>query len=110
MATNRIAGILIVGIGILGFLTVADDLRHTGEIVGVASFVLAGGILLISTAPRVHMTTGAARSCGIGILLGVILGAVLDTMVIGVAVGLCAGIVAGVVMTRKGRVTGSRGA
>jgi hypothetical protein len=44
-----VAGITLIVIGIAGFLTVADDLRHTGELFGVGS-ILALGIILVVVA------------------------------------------------------------
>lgn len=41
----RWIGIALVFLGILGFFTVADDLRHTGELYGVGAVILAGIIL-----------------------------------------------------------------
>lgn len=42
----RITGLALVGIAVIGFLTVADDLRHIGELVGVGSIMLSGLVLL----------------------------------------------------------------
>ena len=36
-----ISGALVV-IGVVGFMTVADDLRHKGELIEVGSILLAG--------------------------------------------------------------------
>lgn len=42
----QVLGAALVLLGVLGFLTVADDLRHGGEIVGVGSVLLTGILLL----------------------------------------------------------------
>lgn len=42
----RVVGIILILIGIIGFLTVADDLRHKGELVGVGAILIGGLVLL----------------------------------------------------------------
>ena len=42
----RRVGITLIVAGILGFLTVADDLRHTGELMGVGAVLLAGLVMV----------------------------------------------------------------
>jgi len=42
----RVFGIMLVLAGVIGFLTVADDLSHKGELIGVASILIAGLIIL----------------------------------------------------------------
>ena len=46
MKLNLIAlrwiGIVLTLIGIAGFFTVADDLRHTGELMGVGAILVLG--------------------------------------------------------------------
>jgi hypothetical protein len=39
-------GIALVILGVLGFFTVADDLRHKGELMGVSSVLLLGIVIL----------------------------------------------------------------
>jgi len=49
----RVFGIILILAGIIGFLTVADDLRHKGELLGVGSILVSGLILLaVSFGPR----------------------------------------------------------
>ena len=47
----RTVGILLVLLSIVGFLTVADDLRHKGELLQVSS-VLAAGLALVALSFR----------------------------------------------------------
>jgi hypothetical protein len=42
----RIGGLILVLAAGIGFLTVADDLRHKGELFGVGSILAAGLVLL----------------------------------------------------------------
>ena len=46
MKWRRILGGFLIVAGLLGFLTVADDLRHKGELVCVGSILLSGIVLL----------------------------------------------------------------
>ncbi len=43
----RALGIILILAGIIGFLTVADDLRHKGELLGVGSILISGLVLLV---------------------------------------------------------------
>jgi len=45
----RVLGIILILIGIMGFLTVADDLRHKGELFGVGSTLIIGLVLLAAS-------------------------------------------------------------
>ena len=107
MTANRIVGAVLISIGLVGFLTIADDLRHVGEIVGVSAIVLAGFILLASTVRQIPISSVLARSCAIGIFPGMVLGAGLDNMLVGVALGLAIGTLAGVPIGRHQRSTRS---
>ena len=101
MTANRVAGIGLIAIGLLGFLLVADDIRHVGEIVGASSLVLAGCLLLAASLNAIPISSTVARSGAIGILPGMILGAGLDQMLVGVGVGLAAGIATGLLYDRR---------
>jgi len=49
----RVLGIILILAGIIGFLTVADDLRHKGELLGVGSILMGGLVLLaVSFCPK----------------------------------------------------------
>ena len=45
----RIAGTLMVAVAVVGFMTVADDLRHKGELIGVGTILLVGLLLLAAS-------------------------------------------------------------
>ncbi len=42
----RALGIILTLIGLIGFLTIADDLRHKGELFGVGAILISGLVLL----------------------------------------------------------------
>lgn len=48
-AKLRVAGVILVVAGVVGFLTVADDLRHKGELLGVGSILICGLVLLVAS-------------------------------------------------------------
>ena len=48
MATKlRFIGVALIIISVIGFLTVADDLRHKGELLAVGSILLLGLLSLL---------------------------------------------------------------
>lgn len=47
MKAARAIGFFLLAVCVAGFLTVADDLRHVGEIIGVGSIGAAGLILFV---------------------------------------------------------------
>ncbi len=49
---RRIAGAILVVAAVLGFLTVADDLDHKGELLGTIAVLLTGILLLVSSFGR----------------------------------------------------------
>ncbi len=104
MIVNRIAGVLLLAAGILGFFTVADDLRHKGELVGVASVTLAGIILLAGSIEHRLMRVVSSRWIALGMLSGIIIGAGLDSMLLGEAIGITAGSIAGFSHSRRHRL------
>jgi len=48
---TRVVGVMCVVLGLAGYLTVADDLRHRGELFGV-SLVVAAGLILFGISFR----------------------------------------------------------
>jgi drug/metabolite transporter (DMT)-like permease len=48
---SRFLGVALILLGVIGFLTVADDLRHTGELLGVSA-VLVSGVVLAAISVR----------------------------------------------------------
>lgn len=100
----RISGGLVVVVGVLGFLTVADDVRHTGELWGSASLLTAGMCLLLAGYGCAISRWLAVQWFALGLLAGVPVGAWLDDMPMGVAV--CAAIGLGVAYLRRPGSTG----
>lgn len=48
MRWRKVTGILLVIVGLTGFGTVADDFRHSGELLGVGGIPTAGLVLLVA--------------------------------------------------------------
>lgn len=101
---NRVIGSILLLIGALGFLTVADDIRHTGELVGVCAILAAGAVLLLGGLRSPRLPVVAARFVAGGILAGIPLGAALDLMLPGVIVGAAVG-TAGALLAGKDRAS-----
>jgi hypothetical protein len=89
----RIAGFIIIGIAALGFMTVADEFRHMGEIIGVSG-VLISGIFLVAAGYQNSLTRICALQClPVGIGIGLIIGAVIDNIVFGLISGIMTGLI-----------------
>ena len=91
MTFYRILGTFFVLVGIIGFFTVADDFRHTGEIVGAGSILLAGVILIIGQSRWPTAKHLRLQWIAFGLLAGSILGAGLDNMLLGIGLGTAVG-------------------
>jgi hypothetical protein len=83
----RMSGVAVTLLGVLGFFTVADDLRHTGELWGTGSFLAAGLCLLVAGSTGPPRSWLAFQWLGAGFALGIPLGAWLDNMPVGVSIG-----------------------
>ncbi len=79
--------------GIAGLLTVADDLRHVGELVGVLSIFLAGIVLLVAARSAAAMKFAVLPWIAVGIAAGMLLGAAIDHMLFSVGLGTIVGAV-----------------
>lgn len=90
----KIAGFALVALAGTGFLTVADEFRHIGELFGVVGILMAGiACLVAGLFPKVS-TAFVLQWVPVGIAVGMIVGAASDRMVAGV----CAGTVFGMVL------------
>ncbi len=86
-----VVGLVMVGLSLVGYATVADELRHIGEFAGVSALLVAG-LALIGDAYHLMAHWVALRWIAAGVLLGAILGTAIDATVVGFGVGLIAGI------------------
>jgi len=88
----KVAGSVATLLAIVGFFTVADDLRHTGELVGVSSLLL-GGLALMAAAwlpqLRRHLTI---QWLAVGLAIGALAGEITDAMFLSSCGGLMLGI------------------
>ena len=93
----RVLGAALVLAAGFGFVFVADDLDHTGELLGTGSLLVAGVALLAGSIPSPVSAALELRWLAALVLAGALAGAVLDRMVVGVVAGLVAGSFAAVV-------------
>ena len=96
----RIVGALLVVIGAAGFLTIADDLHHVGEVLGVGS-VFFIGILMLVGSPKSRSGRLAVWSLAGAVGVGALAGAAIDNMPVGVGGGLMIGVLMAVVAGRR---------
>ena len=88
----RITGFIAVALALAGFFTVADDLTHTGELIGVAGLLLAG-LALLGAGFECRMNGRLAPqwiAAGVGV--GAACGAGMDNMAQGVGAGAALGV------------------
>ena len=88
----RILGIILVMFSIIGFITIADEMRHIGEFIGVCSVMTAGFILLLKDSNIDIFGKYAIQWISYCLLLSIPLGGVLlDNMPLGTAIGCITG-------------------
>ena len=86
-------GIALVTTPLVGFLTVADDIRHTGEFFAVLGILLSGVALLVAGVLPRALSVLALHWIPVGIALGALVGAFTDNVAPGVSVGAVLGLV-----------------
>jgi len=94
-------GALLVVIGAAGFLTVADDLHHVGEVLGVGSVFFVGILLLVAGSPKSRAGRLAVWSLAGAVAMGAVAGAATDNVPVGVGGGLIIGLVMAAVAGRR---------
>ena len=98
-------GCVLVVAALIGFIAVADDIRHTGELVAVLGILLSGAALLIAGLFPRALSVLALHWVPVGIALGAVVGVLTDSLVLGVSVGTAIGLV----LARLLRARGSGG-
>jgi len=87
----RIAGVLLVCASLLGFATVADDLRHVGELFAVGSMLAAGLSLMAAGYENPLSQRFAFQWLAVGLAMGVAIGAPFDNLPAGAGLGAAIG-------------------
>lgn len=98
-------GCILVAAALIGFIAVADDVRHTGEFFAVLGILISGAALLVAGLLPRALSVLALHWVPVGVALGAVVGAVTDSVVLGVSVGT----VVGLVLARLLRARGSGG-
>lgn len=89
----RVAGFTLILIALLGYATVADDLRHTGELAGVTAILITGLALLSAGYSHRLSEKLAMQWIAVGVGIGAAVGAATDEMGTAVAAGVALGFV-----------------
>ena len=85
-------GLGLTAIALVGFLTVADELNHSGEFFAVTG-ILVSGVALYVAGRFSHIAAHLSLVwVPVGIGVGMLTGAMIDEEVIGVCVGLSFGL------------------
>lgn len=89
----KIIGILLIIISGIGYLTVADELRHIGEFIGMSGILLSGIILLFVDSKFIISKRFSFQWIAVFILASIPIGGILlDNMILGIGSGLLIGI------------------
>jgi len=91
----RPLGVVLILLSAGGFVVVADDIRHAGEILAVTSILIAGLALLGASFPNAVSRKLTLPWLAAGSLAGSLAGAAVDHMFIGVSGGILLGVVLG---------------
>ena len=99
----KILGIILSIFAIIGYLTLADDMRHTGEFIGVSSVLISGIIFMFVENKTPILKRFSLQWIAICILLSVPLGGVLfDDMILALCFGIVIGILLAIIFGKKG--------
>lgn len=101
MSWSRRVGIVFVVLGTVGFVTVADDLRHVGEVLAVGSVLFIGLVLLAAGSKTVLSRRLALPWLATAVGVGTVAGAAMDNMWVGVGGGLAIGAILAAVLGRR---------
>ena len=97
----RVAGFLLLLIALLGYATVADDLRHVGEFMGVTA-ILISGLAFLAAGYSLRLPGKLAMQwVAIGVGIGAAVGAATDEMASGVAGGVALGLTLAYLLRKK---------
>lgn len=87
MRWRKIAGVVLTTLGCAGFATVADDLRHAGELFGVGGVMMMGVMLVAADSNHPTIRRLALHWVAAGFGLGLLVGVASDSMQMCVAGG-----------------------
>jgi hypothetical protein len=91
---SKIAGICLIVFAIIGYVTIADDLRHKGEFFGVTCVLLAGIMLLLNRVKVKFINNLALHWISICLLVCIPIGSYLfDNMILAMIIALILGLV-----------------
>ena len=86
-------GVGLIAIALVGFLSVADELHHSGEFFAVTGILVSGIALYVSGRFSNIAAHLSLTWVPVGIGVGMLTGAMIDEEVTSVCVGLSAGLV-----------------
>jgi len=95
-------GIILIAVALVGFLSVADDLRHRGEFFAVSGTLLSGIAFYVSGRFSRFATHLLLVWVPVGIAVGMLIGAIIDEEVLGVSIGLLFGLLLARLRRRRG--------
>jgi hypothetical protein len=90
----------MVVLAVAGYLTVADDFRHVGELAGVSALLVAG-LALVGDAYHVMAHWLSLRWIAVGVVAGTAIGGAADVAATGFVAGVAAGAVLALIRARS---------
>jgi hypothetical protein len=88
---NKLTGAVLMLAGIMGFIFIADDLRHTGELIGVSAVLVSGILLYLCDVKRLKRFRLYLKWISYGLLAGLLVGGIIDNMILGESAGIILG-------------------
>jgi hypothetical protein len=102
MATYRLYGLILIICALLGYIFVADELHHFGELLGVTSIFLAGVILIVIDTKLNIFRRLAIQWISVGLLISIPVGGiVLNNMPLGITICSLIGLILAFVFHKK---------
>lgn len=99
MKFRQVSCLLLIVMGCLGFVTVADDLDHTGELFAVGGLLMAGVVFLVDGSNLRMVQRIPLYWVAVGIGIGEIVGAMLGQVPKGTGGGAIIGAIGTVILT-----------
>lgn len=98
----KITGLILSAFGVIGYFTIADELHHFGEFIGVTTVLLSGVILFFAEYKKGVLKNISIQWIAFSLLASIPVGGVLlDNMPLGVGLGFFIGILLALLLGRR---------
>jgi len=102
LSRYKILGIVCIVIGAVGYFTIADELRHYGELIGVSTILVSGIIFFAAGSKTLTLKNFSIQWIAILLLISIpISGIILDNMPLGISLGFLIGVILAYVLGKR---------